>query len=104
MADSAPGTPVALQWSSVEHADTYRLEIVPVAGSGRAESFINDGWLCGSIYEPADFEPRWDGRARCAVRDVSRLPVDLYQWRVEALDSGGALIGSPSDWSYLIRR
>ncbi len=48
--------------------------------------------------------PRWDGRARCAVRDVSMLPVGLYEWRVEALDSEGALIGTPSEWSYLIRR
>jgi hypothetical protein len=37
-------------------------------------------------------------------RDVFMLPVGLYESRVEALDSGGALIGTPSDWSYLIRR
>ncbi len=47
VADGAPRTPVALQWSSVERAHTYRLEIVPVTGSGRTESFMNQGRLCG---------------------------------------------------------
>jgi hypothetical protein len=90
---------MALQWSPMDHAAFYRVDVAPVKGPGYGESFVSDGGRCG-----LDSEPAWDGRSRCALRDVSGLSVGLYQWRVEALDANGAVLGSPSDWSYLIQR
>jgi hypothetical protein len=95
---------LSFQWSAVERAYSYRLDLVPLNGLGGQYSFVSDGLYCGSKSEPADFTPSWDGRTRCATRDLAHLPVGLYQWRVEALDANGMILGSPSDWSYLIQR
>jgi hypothetical protein len=98
---SATSVPLTFQWSGLEHAETYRLEIAPLNGTNVGETFISDGRRCGSHSESPGDE---DEGHRCADGDISRLPTGLYEWRVEALDKAGNLLGTPSDWSYLIRK
>ncbi|MFN0070189.1 MAG: hypothetical protein ACKVVP_01705 [Chloroflexota bacterium] len=95
---------LALQWSSVSDAHAYRLEFLPLGRNDGGQSFNTSGWACGSGQEPAALFPRWDGRTQCIMQDVSSLTAGFYQWRAEALDARGEIIGTPSDWSYLVRR
>jgi hypothetical protein len=95
---------LAFQWSAVERAYSYRLDLVSLHGSGGHQSFVSDGAACGSSSQSGGFTPAWNDWTRCVTRDLSELPAGVYQWRVEALDANGMLLGSPSDWSYLIQR
>lgn len=90
-----------LRWTEVPGAVEYRLEVARADGQSWASEWAGDQpdscWSAG----PATLATR---TTACALHGTERWAAGLYRWRVEALGADGAIIGTPSDWAYLVRR
>jgi hypothetical protein len=93
-----------LHWSPVAGASWYIVEVAPMQDYD--SSAAGPG---AEVVGGCDIEIPAGGRLRavalqesCQLRVAASPRLDMYRWRVQALDLTGVRLGSASDWSYFL--
>jgi hypothetical protein len=93
-----------LHWSPVVGASWYVVQVAPMQDNDSSTSGPN-----AEVVGGCDIEIPAGGRLRavalqesCQLRVADSSWLDMYRWRVQALDLTGVRLGEVSDWSYFL--